>query len=663
LQELGDIEIVSVGRSQTKTSEKWNILMGKYHYLGKGPLIGAQIRYLIESKKYGYIGGLSYSSCSYHLQARDKRIGWTDRAKTHNIQKVVLNSRFLIIPQVEVKNLASYVLSKSIERVITDWQARYGYEPLLLETYVDSRHYRGTSYKASNWEYIGKTSGRTRKGKSANHSKDIYIYPLGKDTISRLCKVPGIELGEKTREDSYVDWAEEEFGSVELYDERLRERLLTIARDFYCQPGKLIPQISNGSEAKTKGAYRFFDNRKVKMEILLRPHIESTLERIKKEKIVLAVQDTTTLNYTKHYTTKGLGPIGTDRISVGLLLHDTLVFSIEGTPLGVLDAQVWSRNEAEFGKRKYRHKLPIEEKESYKWLKSYRKATEIQTLCPDTTVISIGDRESDIYELFYETAQNTTGAKLLVRAEKSKNRKVEEKRLWEKMQEAPIAGYHEVYLPGKPKRKARTAKLAIRYLSVKLEPPQGKKQLGTIRLWAVYAKEVDYSITVKEPIEWMLLTTVEVKSLADAIEKLKWYQSRWGIEVYHRTLKSGCRIEDRRLNNADSIESSLAIDMVVAWRIYNLTKQSRETPDVSCKDYLEEDEWKVLSAFVKKKDKKTNEPPTLREAVRMIAKLGGFLGRKSDGEPGTTTLWRGLLRLSFIMIGYRMNITEMREGP
>ena len=661
--ELGTVSIIPVSSRHSKASDIWNVLMEKYHYLGKGPLLGTQIRYLVKSESYGWIGALSFSGSSWSLRDRDKSIGWSESARRKNLQKVVSNSRFLILPQVRVKNLASYVLSRSIEQLSRDWLDRYGYKPVLIETYVDPERYSGTSYRASNWIYVGKTSGRSRKEKVTNHPKDIYIYPLRRDYKTVLCDVSEVPLGSKERSDNYDDWVEEEFGSVEFYDDRLRSRLLTMARDFYAKPGALVPQACNGSEAKTKGAYRFVDNKNVDVKKLLKPHIESTIERMKMHQVVLAVQDTTMLNYTKHTTTEGLGPIGVEKdSSVGLILHDTVAFSSKGTPLGVLDVQFWARDESETGKRKYRHELPIEQKESYKWLKSYRKVSELQSLCPTTTLVSIGDREADIYELFYEATHNHSGAYILVRAERSRNRIVEQTHLWEKMKEESVAGYQKIHIPGKGSRKERTAKLEIRFARVELEAPKRKRELEAIGIWAVYAHEVEYSSSIKNPLEWMLLTTLEVKSYEDAIEKLEWYTCRWGIEVYHRTLKSGCRIEDRRLNNADRLESCLAIDMVVAWRIYYLTKQSRETPDVPC-DMLLEEEWKVLYSSVKTNDKLPNKPPSLRDAVRMIAKLGGFLGRRSDGEPGTTTLWRGLQRLDDIMFGYRIHTGIIRAGP
>ena len=201
--------------------------------------------------------------------------------------------------------------------------------------------------------------------------------------------------------------------------------MFTLATDFFAQPGELIPQISHGSAAKTKAAYRFFKNPQVDMTTLLRPHIESTIERLRSHRVILAVQDTTTLNYTAH-PPQGVGPINTSQNrAVGLVLHDTVAFTPAGTPLGLLNVQCWARDPEQAGKRHRRHQLPIEEKESLKWLVSYRAVAEAQKLCPDTVLISVADREADLYEFFHEAAQNPQGPGLLVRAERTRNRKVE----------------------------------------------------------------------------------------------------------------------------------------------------------------------------------------------------------------------------------------------
>jgi len=174
---------------------------------------------------------------------------------------------------------------------------------------------------------------------------------------------------------------------------------------------------------------------------------------------------------------------------------------------------------------------------------------------------------------------------------------------------------------------------------------------------------VDYPHALASPLEWMLLTTVEVCTLDQACQRLSWYARRWGIEVYHRTLKSGCRIEDRQLETAESLETCLALDMVVAWRIYHLTMLGREVPDLPCTIFFEEAEWKALYILVNQTTDLPAKEPTLREAVRMVASLGGFLGRKGDGEPGTTTLWRGLQRLESGVAVYRLLLPHFKHGP
>lgn len=663
LSGVGPIEIKMVTSRYSKEAKVWKALMDAHHYLGSGPLCGAQIRYLIHSPLHGYLGGLSFSSPAWALAARDKYIGWTEGARRAHLQRVVCNSRFLIVPTVQVPNLASHILSRCIGRIASDWKTCYGVEPVLLETFIDPQQYTGASYRAANWLYVGKTSGRRSKQRQdSGGRKDIYLYPLCAEWRHILCVKPQVCLGQRPRPADPADWVEEEFGTVGFYDARLKRRLFSLVRDFYQQVEAPIPQAC-GSYAKTKGAYRFFNNDRVTMDTMLYAHTESTIERIKNYKVVLAVQDTSTLNYTTHRATEGLGPISNQRDgSVGLVVHDTMGFTTEGTPLGLLDVQCWARDRQDIGKKHRRKKLPIDQKESVKWLKSYQAVAEVQKLCPETMLVSVGDRESDIYELFLEATNNRVGPHLLVRCERSRNRKAGEHYLWEEMARQPVAGIHGVHIPRRGCQLARDAKLQVRHAKVTLQPPQDK-DYRSIDVWMVYAREIDSPASVKSPLEWMLLTTVEVNNLEQACERLGWYAKRWGIEVYHRTLKSGCRIEDRRLESAESLEACLAIDMVLAWRIYHLTKLSREIPDAACTVFFEEAEWKALYIFINNSPNLPDKEPTLREITRMVGSLGGFLGRKSDGEPGTTSLWRGLQRLEDITATYLALLPHLRAGP
>jgi hypothetical protein len=665
IEDLGKVEIVPITSRYSKASRQWNQLLDAYHYLGSGPLCGAQIRYLVHSEIYGWLGGLSFSAATWRLKARDEFIGWSERARRQNLQRVVCNSRFLIVPTVRVGNLASHVLSRCLDRLTGDWQERYGYAPVLVETFVDSQRYTGTSYRAANWIRVGETAGRTNayaNGKVSDGKKQIYVFPLQRGWQRRLCRESKPRLGELPRPELPQDWAEEEFGGVELYDGRLKDRLLVLARDFFAQPGELVPQTCGGSKAKMKAAYRFFDNRNIDMQGLLQPHIGATIDRIKEHKVVLAVQDTTTLSYTAH-ASKDMGPINTKwNSAVGLIVHDTVAFTEDGVPLGLLDVQWWARKPEEAGKGALRHRLPIEQKESMKWLNSYRAVGQAQQLCPDTILVSVGDREADIYDLFEEATRDSSRPKLLVRAMRGRIRKVEQIELWEKLLQQPMAGIQEVHVPRKGNRRARTAKLAVRFAEICLDPPKTKNSVP-VTMWAVFAQEVDISQEVKTPIEWMLLTTVPTDTFEDACKRIGWYSKRWGIEVYHRTLKSGCRIEDRRLESTERLEACLAIDFVVAWRIYWLTKQGRETPDIPCDVFLNEDEWQVLWAYVKKEPPPV-EPPPIGQIIPMIASLGGYLNRKGDGPPGTTTMWRGLIRLQAMADGFNLCKTQMqRDGP
>jgi len=656
LAELGEVRIYPVSSRYAQESKIWFALIDRYHYLGNSHICGSQIRYLVQSDQ-GYLGALSFSSATWALACRDSYIGWTEAARRAHLDRVVCNNRFLILPGVKVPNLASHVLSAALSHLPADWEQRYHSQPVLVETFVDPA-FPGTCYKAANFICVGKSAGR-RDGKA----KQVFLYPLSKEWNNVLRAEPEIKM---PRPETPQNWAEAEFGTIHLYDERLKQRLYTIANDFYNCPQANIPEAC-GSKARTMGAYRFFQNPKVTMDIILNAHTEATIERIKKQRLVLVPQDTTELNYTTHPMTEGLGPLNTSKDkAIGLLLHDTLAFTEEGTPLGIVQAQCWARDPQQMGKRYYRKELPIEQKESMKWLKSFRQVSEIQKLCPDTMLVSIGDREADIYELFLEAAKEAV-PKLLVRAEKSRRRKVDQEFLWDYMARQEIRVSHKIHVPRQGSRPERDSWLDIRFAEVTLNPAKGYHT--PITVWEVYAMEqARFTPANAAPLEWMLLTTVEVKSAEDAIEKVEWYKRRWGIEVFHKTLKSGCRIEYRQLEEADSLETCLGVDIVVAWRIYYLTMLGREKPDLACTVFFKDAEWKALHCWINKTKVAPAKPPTIRQAVYMVASKGGHLGRKGDGFPGTQTIWRGLIKLyafteAYALFTQQIYLDPMHSGP
>ena len=660
VKELRGLKLVLVSSKDRALDGQWKKLVASHHYLGYRPLCGAQLRYLIACE-HGYLGALGFSAAALYLKARERWIGWSHAARQCHLQKVVANSRFVIARGVRVKNLASKVLALAQKRLPEDWAKAYGYKPLLLETYVEAQRFEATSYRAANWIYVGKTCGRGRQDRAHREKKpikDVYLYPLVLHCQKRLCEEPGpARLSPKPctkPPQPPQDWVEEELGRVRLRDRRHRRRLFTVARDFYAQPGANIPQACQ-SRAKTKAAYRLFEHKAVKMDAILASHYHSTMERIAREKIpvVLAVQDTTSFNYDTHADMEGLGPIN-KRVdgAQGILLHDTMAYSTEGVAMGLVDIQVWARDPKQFGKRATRAQRPIEQKESYKWLKSFQGAARLQRqLGAATTVVSVGDREADVYELFLLGQSDPLHPKLLIRAEQDRRLQDTTAKLWPFMESQAVAGTRTLGLPRRKGRAARTSVLEIRFAQVELHAPKHKPSLGALRLWAVYVKEIDPPSS-KEAIEWMLLTTLEVNNFEQAVEKIDWYNKRWGIEEYHKTLKSVCRIEDRQLGDRTVWQNCLAIDLVVAWRIEHIKKLARTQPQAPCSIAFEQHEWQAVLALQRPHQPLPSTPPNLREITRLTAELGGFLGRKSDGEPGSITLGRGLQRLHDIVTGF-----------
>ncbi len=629
LKELGRIELVMVN-GVPELWRQWQRMVNTWHPLQNSNLCGARICYLIRCQAQGIIGGISFSSAAWRLKARDRWIGWTDQARAEKLGMVINNSRFLILPQVHVPHLASHVLARGCRQVAEDWQTMYGIRPVLVETFVDPGQYRGTCYRAAGWQYIGRTSGRGRQDTGdAALAKDIYCLPLEKNFRTLLGGQPPRSLS----------WTEQEFGQVNLGDKRLNKRLLRIAEDFYANPLAGIPQAC-GSRSAAKAAYRFFQHPAVKLEETLSGHYQATARRVQAHKgVILAVQDTTSLNYATRPAAKGLGPIDA-KGTHGILVHDTMAFTEEGVPLGLIDVQHWVRKE--------KKKRTVAE--SAKWLESFRATERLGRQCPGTLIVSIGDREADFFDLF--AAVRPEGAQLLVRATHCRALADSEANIWTHMQRCPSKGTLEVHVPPCKNQPARIANLSVSFDQVKLQPPQGKKDLSPLTMWAVLARETDPPGGV-EPLEWLLLTSVAVEDFTAACQRIEWYTKRWGIEVFHRTLKSGCKVEDRQLETASRITACLSIDMVIAWRVYYLTMLGRQTPDIPCSVFFEEAEWKALTAHAARQPTPAPEPPSLYEAIVMVARLGGYIRKSSKEPPGTETIWRGLVALGWITDAWR----------
>ncbi len=453
--------------------------------------------------------------------------------------------------------------------------------------------------------------------------------------------------------ESNDQWATREFSGAVFPDQRLVKRLIKIASHFAQTPSGSVPKAS-GSWKEAKGAYRFFDNKGVSVQAILQPHQEQTRRRAAAHPTVLVVQDTTGLNFQDHPATPGLGLVGPGRHgALGIWLHSSLAFTPEGAALGVVAMDWWVRDPKDFGKAAQRHRRPIEEKESHRWLKSYQATVQWAQANPGTRFVNISDREGDLYELFALAARHPeTG--ILVRA-RHERKDQSGASFQELMAREKPAGMVEIEVPRKPGQPARSAKLAIKYISLTLRAPQrSPSSEKPICLWIVEAQEILAAGSTRKPLFWRLVTNVPVSDFNSAVEKIQWYGKRWSIEEFHRILKSGCGVEDRQLETVERLSKIITVDVLVAWRVLELTRAARQPASMPAGQCFGEDELAVLKQWQLKEGRVVPTEMTVREVVRLVAQLGGFLARKRDGEPGSMTLWRGLECLSQLTLGYQL---------
>jgi len=484
---------------------------------------------------------------------------------------------------------------------------------------------------------------------------------------------------QEMKDEHETSWAAEEFAEINLGDKRLNARLVKLCNRFSDAPESPINQAC-ADWAETKAAYRFFQNENAEVGQILATHRCKTAQRAKKHKMVLAVQDTSYFVYTSHRKTEGLGKISLkkgkniDKIySNGLVVHTCLAVTREGLPLGLLDQKIFSRKlrpekaRRSKGSQPHDH-LPVEEKESYRWLEALAKTKEVMG---DSEIITVCDREADLYDFFKLSHQ--IGSPVLVRA--SANRKINRNsryaekgvvKLWEYMHLQPEAGSYTIDIPKRSQRKhpkereARTATIAVRFGSFRFNPPcnnakHNKEYLPDIEMNAVYVLE-ENPPDGEEPLEWMLLTNLPVRSFDEAYEKVLWYCLRWRIEMYFKVLKSGFRVEACRLGRADRLARYLTVMSIVAWRLFMITLIARTDPAVPCSALLADHEWKVLFLKVNKNKPLPKKPPHIGDVVIWVARLGGYLARRSDGPPGTIALWRGWKRLADLTEGWNLAV-------
>jgi hypothetical protein len=619
--QIKGLDLIEVCQEDEEHVRIFNELMLEEHPLHDCRLVGRQLRYLIGSK-HGWLGGIGFGSSALYLESRDKWIGWDEKQRAEYRERVINMTRFLIRESVECRNVASHVLGLCSRRVGKDFQKRYGVEPWLMESFVDREQYAGTCFQAGNWICVGQTKGRGRNGskKEGKSIKDVYMYPLAPNFRARmgLLKAENVEPLELEHGLESERWAEQEFGGCELGNVRLNARLVKIATNKGLQPGGSYARACGGDRQDLKGYYRLMNNDREQLSgsSIVSGHRQQTIRRMAKEKTVLIIQDTMDMNFSTRLHCDGLGLIGknqTGAVSQGLKMHSSIVTNTRGMPLGVLRAQIYAAERKPQSKGKD-DKRPIEEKESYRWLQTWEDAYGISRQLPDLHMVCVGDRESDIFELFDKRRRQGGSVDLLVRAKHNRCLQDEEKKLFEHMAQGKPNGHMSIMVPrqrerkgkpskpGRPGLPARTAEVEVRFKEVKICAPKTPllRNKKPITLFSVYLFEKNPPPGATQ-IKWMLLTTIEVRSMKQAMKCVRWYCLRWRIEEWHRVLKSGCGVLEHQNHSAESLSRAISIDAVVAWRIMVLALLGRELPELPCELLFNSWECEVLQLLAQKK--------------------------------------------------------------
>lgn len=465
-------------------------------------------------------------------------------------------------------------------------------------------------------------------------------------------------------------WVEKEFSSVDFGDERLRKRLSIIAERFALSP---LSPINNACAnwAETKAAYRFFNNEKVNYKEIIKSHTLAINERCREHSTVLAIQDTSFCNYSQHPKTKGLCPLtrkknkNKESITLGIVMHSTFVVSTDGLPLGIAEQKIYSRPERlntldHKSIKAINDRSPTEDKDSYRWIES------LENTCTNLKkagcrIVTICDREADMYGFYLRAKQ--LDSPFVVRAnydrtvnKKTRRSEVTGEKLWDLLKRQTCSAKIKIQIPKQNDQSERTAFCEVMYSPFTMNIPINYCEGDKLRypenlpLYAVYISEVNCPENI-EPVEWMLISNLPIINSEQALEMIVWYCLRWRIETWHKILKSGLQIEECRLSTSERLIRYLVVMSIVAWRIFWITLIARVIPNSPVNLFLNGTEWKLLAAKFSKSSLNKIQEPTLEQAIRWIAQLGGFLARKSDKQPGITHIWRGMKKFAAMLEG------------
>ena len=444
-----------------------------------------------------------------------------------------------------------------------------------------------------------------------------------------------------------------DFPHLDFGDVRRDQRFVTLIDSISQQPGSSIPR-QNGSWYDTKAAYNFFRSADVTIDELKKTIGAYGVSQVRDLSQLLIVHDITNISFN-NADVEGLGYLDHAKGN-GILSYNSIAVSTDGLPLALMYQHTWVRPWEQVGKSKLKKQLAFEDKESYRWYDGMQSVN--TSLGNKVHKIHIADRQADVYELFFNAYEQQTD--LLIRA--YTNRKLSEGgHLWDNIAQQPVRSTITLSIPDASGKKKQDIEASVRYQQVEiLRPSTSKDQYESVELTAIEVKQLGDVGNEADRVCWKLLTTLKIESVADVLQCIKWYTYRWLIERFHYVLKSGTKIEELQLKQAASLQKAISVYSLAAFRIMQLVYESRQHPDTNCEAVLTKAQWKTLYMLINKTNQIPEQPPSLYQAVMWIGRLGGHLGRKSDGPPGLKTVWLGYQQLCHAATIYEL--TNLGKG-
>ena len=625
---------------------------------------GRQVRYLVGSA-HGWLGAAGFSAAALRVAARERWIGWDDEGRRAHLDRVVCLSRFLIRPSVHCPHLASHVLGRILRRLPGDFEQRYGYRPYLVESFADEG-YDGTCLRAANFLRIGTTEGRGRQDREhrrAKSVKTVLVRELERSWrtklgVAHVDHAPSLHPGEGL---NAQDWAENEFGGAPLGDKRLSARLVKSAGLLAAYPGQKINASSDSAGNEIAGFYRLVEapaQSEITVANILAPHRERTIGRMRGQRTVLAIQDGTDLNFSRRPGCEGLQLVGknqTGATSLGLHLHATLVVTGRAC-----------RSECSGWASTHR---PSSRKSRTSVARPSAGSTD-STISPTPCARSAARRGCSAYATGRRTCSSCSTRSAVARvwslwrapsmtgcSQRGKPK------LFAVMSAGDPDALIDVEIEGltaRPKssrkkaraaRQKRLASCELRFRRVTLPATHAVPGAEPVSLYAVHVREVAPP-EGEEPVQWFLLSTVEVRTARDAADIVGFYLQRWRIEDWFRILKSGCRVEFLLFRTAERLQRAIAINAVIAWRIMVMTLLGRQVPECEPQLMFTDQELAFLRDYATRYA--LQAPERLGDAVRLVAHLGGYRDRKHDPDPGNQIMWHGQTRLTSAALGHEI---------